>query len=42
MYLEDLKTKNLTKTVRGIVENTGEQVQQRNGLNAVALKTGWH
>ena len=39
--LENLKIKNMTKSVKGTVENPGTNVAQKAGLNRVILERGW-
>ncbi len=41
VFLEDLKTKGMTASAKGTVENPGKNVKQKAGLNRVILKTGW-
>ncbi len=41
ILLEDLKTKNMTTSVKGTVENPGKNVKQKTGLNRVIRETGW-
>ena len=42
VYLEDLKTKNITRSAKGTVEEPGRNVRQKSGLNRSILKTGWY
>ena len=42
VILEDLKTKNLTKSARGTIENPGKNVKQKSGLNRVIQDSGWY
>ena len=42
VYAEDLKTKNMTKSAKGTVENPGQRVKQKSGLNRAILRTGFH
>ena len=42
MYVEDLKVKNMTASVKGIVENPGKNVKQKSGLNRAILRTGFY
>ena len=42
VYLEDLKTKNMTQSAKGTVEEPGRNVRQKSGLNRSILKTGWY
>jgi len=39
--LEDLKTKNMTRSAKGTMDNPGKNVKQKSGLNRVILKTAW-
>ncbi len=39
--LENLKIKNMTKSVKGTVENPRTNVAQKAGLNRVILEQGW-
>ena len=39
--LEDLKTKNLTRSAKGDAENPGKNVRQKAGLNRAILGAGW-
>ena len=39
--LEDLKTKNLTRSAKGDAENPGKNVRQKSGLNRAILGAGW-
>ena len=41
VFLEDLKTKGMTASAKGTVENPGKNVKAKSGLNRVILKTGW-
>lgn len=40
--LEDLKTKNMTSSAKGTIENPGQKVAQKAGLNRSILEMGWH
>ena len=40
--LEDLKTKNLSKTAKGSQEKSGKNVKAKSGLNREILNIGWH
>ena len=40
--LEELKTKNMTKSAKGDVENPGKNVKAKSGLNKAILMQGWH
>ena len=42
MYVEDLKVKNMTASVKGTVENPGKNVKQKSGLNRAILRTGFY
>ncbi len=42
VYLEDLKTGNMTRSARGTREQPGRNVRQKSGLNRAILKTGWY
>lgn len=42
VYAEDLKTKNMTKSAKGTVENPGKNVRQKSGLNRAILRTGFY
>lgn len=42
VYAEDLKTKNMTKSAKGTVENPGTKVKQKSGLNRAILRTGFY
>ena len=39
--IEDLKTRNMTKSAKGTLEKPGVNVKAKSGLNRVILKTGW-
>jgi len=39
--IEDLNTKNMTKSARGTIERPGKNVAQKRGLNKAILNTGW-
>ena len=41
VYLEDLETKNMTKSAKGTAEKPGKNVAQKAGLNREILKSGW-
>ena len=41
VVLEDLKTKAMTRSARGTVDNPGTNVRAKAGLNRVVLATGW-
>ena len=41
VVIEDLKTKNMSKSAKGTIENPGVNVKAKSGLNRVILKTGW-
>src|ERR1700716_1002023 len=40
--VEDLKTRNMTRSARGTVEEPGSRVAQKAGLNRSILGKGWH
>lgn len=40
--LENLPTKNLSKSAKGTKENPGKRVKQKSGLNREILNVGWH
>ena len=42
VYVEDLKVKNMTASVKGTVENPGKNVKQKSGLNRAILRTGFY
>lgn len=39
---EDLKTRNMTRSAKGTVEEPGSQVRQKAGLNRAILNVGWY
>jgi putative transposase len=39
--MEDLQVKNMTKSVRGTVENPGSNVKAKSGLNRAIVDQGW-
>ena len=41
VYVEDLKTRNMTKSAKGTLENPGKNVKQKSGLNRAILRTGF-
>ena len=41
VVLEDLKTRSMTRSARGTVDNPGTNVRGKAGLNRVVLATGW-
>ena len=41
VVLEDLKTRSMTRSARGTVNNPGTNVRAKAGLNRVVLATGW-
>ena len=41
IVLEDLQIKNMTKSAKGDVDNPGNKVRQKTGLNRVILEQGW-
>lgn len=42
IVLEDLKTKNMSKSAKGTVDSPGKQVKAKSGLNRSILDKGWH
>lgn len=40
--LENLNTKNMTKSAKGTKEKPGKKVRQKSGLNREILSVGWH
>lgn len=42
VVFEDLKTKNMTRSAKGTIENPGKNVSQKSGLNRSILNVGWH
>ncbi len=42
VVLEDLRTRNMTASAAGTVEQPGRQVRQKAGLNRAILDKGWH
>lgn len=42
VVLEDLKTKNMSKSAKGTVAEPGVNVAQKRGLNRAILDKGWH
>ena len=42
VVLEDLKTKNMTRSAKGTLEEPGRMVKQKSGLNRSILNVGWH
>jgi putative transposase len=40
--IEDLKTRSMTASARGTVEEPGRNVRQKAGLNRAILNVGWH
>lgn len=42
VVLEKLKTANMTRSAKGDMENPGQMVKQKAGLNRVILDQGWH
>ena len=40
-YIEDLKTKGMTKSAKGTKENPGKNVKQKSGLNRRILSSAW-
>ena len=41
VYVEDLKTRNMTKSAKGTIVNPGKNVKQKSGLNRAILRTGF-
>ena len=41
VYIEDLKTGNMTRSAKGDTENPGSQTQAKSSLNRGILETGW-
>ena len=42
MVIEELKTKNMSKSASGSLEAPGRMVAQKSGLNRAILRQGWH
>ena len=42
IVMEDLNTKDMTKSARGTKENPGQNVKAKSGLNRSILDQGWH
>ncbi|BBZ04518.1 transposase [Mycolicibacterium chitae] len=42
VVLEDLKTKQMTKSAKGTIESPGRNVAAKSGLNRAILSKGWH
>ena len=42
VVIEDLKTKNMSKSASGSLESPGRMVAQKSGLNRAILRQGWH
>ncbi|MEI4234174.1 RNA-guided endonuclease InsQ/TnpB family protein [Roseovarius sp. D22-M7] len=42
VVIEDLKTRNMTGSARGTLEEPGRNVRQKSGLNRSILNQGWH
>ena len=42
VVLEDLRTKNMTASAKGTVDQPGKRVKQKSGLNRAILDKGWH
>lgn len=42
VVLEDLKTKNMTASAKGTIEQPGSRVAQKSGLNKAILDKGWY
>ncbi|MBU2598737.1 MAG: transposase, partial [Actinobacteria bacterium] len=41
IVMEDLKVRNMTKSIRGTIENPGKNVKAKSGLNRAILDQGW-
>ena len=41
VFIEDLKTRNMTRSARGSTDNPGSNVKAKSGLNRSILETGW-
>ena len=41
VFIEDLKTRNMTRSARGSADNPGSNVKAKSGLNRSILETGW-
>lgn len=42
VVLEDLKTRNMTRTAKGTIDQPGRNVKAKSGLNRAILAKGWH
>lgn len=42
VVLEDLKTRNMTRSAKGTIEKPGRNVRAKSGLNRAILSKGWH
>ena len=42
VYMEELKTKSMTKSAKGTIENPGTNVKQKAGLSRSILASGWY
>ena len=42
VVLEDLKTKNMTRSAKGTIDQPGRNVRAKSGLNRAILAKGWH
>ena len=42
IVVEDLKTKNMTRSAKGTLKKPGKNVKQKSGLNRSILKEGWY
>ena len=42
VVLEDLKTRNMTRTAKGTLQDPGRNVAAKSGLNRAILAKGWH
>lgn len=42
VVLEDLRTRNMTRSAKGTVEQPGTNVRQKAGMNRAILDKGWH
>ena len=42
IFIEDLQIANMSKSAKGTIENPGNQVKAKSGLNKSILDQGWH
>lgn len=42
VVLEDLKTRNMTRSAKGTIDQPGRSVRAKSGLNRAILANGWH